>query len=708
MQQLSASGTVPIGRARTFSDPAALFWSLQYSLADVPKDIVAGCTVGVLAVPQAMSYATVAGLPPVYGLYNAFVGLLPYPIFGTSPALISGPTAVMSILVGSVVPATIHGQPVHPCISDGIPAGHSEADTCPERIGLCLVLAMLAGILQLIMGVCRLGFLVDLISEPVITGFTSGAAFLIAATQFSNMFGIQKCTHLQADSAGVLRSSSWCKHHGTYENTTMLGDDGSWSPHVGKFTSDCHNLYHGECLFHEQLYAVYLQFHHISWPTVLFGACCFALLYVFQFPLKKVLPAKAKLFANMGPLIVVVVSLIIVQNMGVDKKVAKTVANTGGALGIRIVGTICEESGFACLPKPAWPFSIKFCEEESKLTPQMFGTCKSDGAAGHTEGITFSDIPVLLGPAVIVALIGYMESMTIAKTVQKQRAKQDAAANGNFKMEMDPSQELFALGMCNVAVSICSGYPVTGSFSRTAVNGNSGARSPFACMTCAVVVGGALVLLTHQLQFMPKVVLAAIVMISIVKFVDIEEAIYLWRISKPDFLVFALMFLSTIFLGVQPALLIGILSNWALYLTSGNRAHVALLACEPGQQEFRDIKSLSDDKKVGTMIAVVKLFGDLTFANASAFRTTIDDVRVGLPTAAIVVDCSNVNAVDRSGIHILHTVANDLVDDGIRLVIADLPRHCRKVLERAAKHDGTRANSPLASFPLPPVGSTTC
>lgn len=155
---------------------------------------------------------------------------------------------------------------------------------------------------------------------------------------------------------------------------------------------------------------------------------------------------------------------------------------------------------------------------------------------------------------------------------------------------------------------------------------------------------------------MPKVVLAAIVMISIVKFVDVEEAIYLWKISKRDFLVFALIFLSTIFLGVQPALLIGILSNWALYLTNGNRAHVALLANQSGAQGFQDIKTIGDDKSVSSMVAVVKLFGDMTFANASAFRTTIDDVRIGLPTKAIIVDCSNVNDVDRSGIHILHTV----------------------------------------------------
>jgi MFS superfamily sulfate permease-like transporter len=173
-----------------------------------------------------------------------------------------------------------------------------------------------------------------------------------------------------------------------------------------------------------------------------------------------------------------------------------------------------------------------------------------------------------------------MESMTIAKTVAKLRAKINDG--GSFKLKIDPSQELVALGMCNVAVSFLRGYPVTGSFSRTAVNGDSGARSPFASMTCALVVGGALVLLTNYLKYLPKVVLATIVLISIVKLVDVDEAVYLFRVCKRDFVVFMIIFLSTIFLGVEDALLIGILSNWALYLSHANKTQVTVLGRRKG------------------------------------------------------------------------------------------------------------------------------
>jgi hypothetical protein len=109
----------------------------------------------------------------------------------------------MSILVGGAIPTSISGGTVHPCDTNPAP-GLTEEETCPERIGLALLLAFIAGIFQLIMGTLRLGFLVDLVSEPVISGFTSGAAFLIAATQFSNSLGIQKCTKLKNVGTGML------------------------------------------------------------------------------------------------------------------------------------------------------------------------------------------------------------------------------------------------------------------------------------------------------------------------------------------------------------------------------------------------------------------------------------------------------------------------------------------------------------------------
>jgi hypothetical protein len=243
----------------------------------------------------------------------------------------------MSILVGGAIPATVSGGTVHPCDTNPVPP-LSEEDTCPERIGLALLLAFIAGIFQLIMGTMRLGFLVDLVSEPVISGFTSGAAFLIAATQFSNSLGIQKCTKLKNVGTGQLygkgavptpnnNNKTWTKtstldgfyvktchgeqSHGTDcsdlkwdEITQMPRPDASilnteaWPTTVSKCESACASIeecvgfsfeehdsmdVQGSCLFHEQVYAVGLQFSVISWHTVYYGlGCLFVLCKCFE------------------------------------------------------------------------------------------------------------------------------------------------------------------------------------------------------------------------------------------------------------------------------------------------------------------------------------------------------------------------------------------------------------------------------------------
>ena len=234
----------------------------------------------------------------------------------------------MSILVGGAIPSTISGGSVHPCDTNPAP-GLSEEETCPERIGLALLLAFIAGIFQLIMGTLRLGFLVDLVSEPVISGFTSGAAFLIAATQFSNSLGIQKCTKLKNVGTGQLYSTGHLPRmptNGTFTKTSALNgfyrktcedhDEScghptwdeitqmpradapilkteSWPTTLAKCESACigekgcggfsfeeHDSMNvqGSCLFHEQVYAVGLQFSVISWHTVYYGLGCLFIL----------------------------------------------------------------------------------------------------------------------------------------------------------------------------------------------------------------------------------------------------------------------------------------------------------------------------------------------------------------------------------------------------------------------------------------------
>lgn len=146
-------------------------WLRSYSTDDLKDDIRAGLTVGILLIPQGMAYALLAGLPPVYGLYASIAPLIIYTIFGTSRQLGIGPVAIISILVATGV-------------------GNIADPGSDQFIALALVTAFLVGCTQFLMGMFQLGFLMNFISQPVLSGFISGAAFIIGFSQAGNFLGI--------------------------------------------------------------------------------------------------------------------------------------------------------------------------------------------------------------------------------------------------------------------------------------------------------------------------------------------------------------------------------------------------------------------------------------------------------------------------------------------------------------------------------------
>jgi len=539
-----------------------LCWFPSYSFnKDFPKDCLAGFTVGVMCVPQALSYATVAGLPPVHGLYSAFVGIFPYIFFGTSPHLMPGPTAVMSMIVKGSVPKQWNG--------------HTVEEESEEWVYLAQSLAFLAGLVQIMLFVLGLGYLSEFVAEPVISGFTSAAAVLIICSQLPSLLGVPKC-----------------------DPADLLGEE-----HRGE-----------ECYLHEVVYSMVKNLENINGPTVLCSCCSICLLIVFSHRVKSKDSLFRTVVGSLGPLVVVILSIIlmycltsfhgeVIEGNGTKAKYFDSLYH------IRYVGPI--PSG---LPSTSNPF---------------------------TPITDFRGFAELLQNVLPVALIGFMEAMTIALTVARR--------TGHGKVI--PQNELLGLGSCNVACSLFQGYPVTGSFSRTSINADTGAQSPFGALIAAVVIGVCLETMTGIVQYTPKFALASVVASSVIKLVDFDEARTLWRVHRKDFSIFMIVFSVTLFFGVTLGLTLGILASFVLALRSSSSIEIAAVAFASRNEANR-----LDE---GT-IAVVTPHCNLTFANVHnlslGFSVAVD---LFLPNW-VIIDCTRVNELDTSGLKMMDEFVSNL------------------------------------------------
>lgn len=179
----------------------ALNWITQYRRSDLGLDLTAGLTVAVILVPQAMAYAMLAGLPPVVGLYASMLPLALYAVFGTSRQLAVGPVAMVSLLVASGTAAV--------------------ADPgSPEWLAAAVALAALSGVIQLGMGVLRLGFLVNFLSHPVVSGFTSAAALIIGFSQLQHLLGV---AIPRSDHVHEILAHAWAARADVHVPTVLLG-----------------------------------------------------------------------------------------------------------------------------------------------------------------------------------------------------------------------------------------------------------------------------------------------------------------------------------------------------------------------------------------------------------------------------------------------------------------------------------------------------
>lgn len=516
----------------------------NYDRSALGGDLNAGLTVGVMLIPQGMAYALIAGLPPVYGLYTALVPLLVYALMGTSAQLAVGPVAMVSLLVATAIAEM----------------GPSSVD---DYVRLAVLLSLLVGGLQLVLGLVRFGSLTAFLSHPVLSGFTSAAALIIGLGQLKYVTGVS----------------------------------------VGRGP------------FHETLLATLSGLPETHIPTLVVAVAGIAGLLIFR-----KLPGRWP-----GALIVVGLGTLVSWLAGLDEA------------GVAIIGTV--PAGLPAF-SPRFPSAAEF----SQLMPT----------------------------ALAIGLIGYMESIAVAKSLAMRHGTR-----------IDPSQELVAQGTANLLGSLFQAYPAAGGFGRSAVNDQAGARTTLASIISAAVVGLTLLVFTPLFTHLPMAILASIVLVAVSGLVNVHEARTLWRIRRSDFALLVVTFVATLALGIEEGILIGVALSLVLLVQQASRPHVARLGQLPGTTTYKNLERWPDAIEPPG-IAILRMDASLFFANIDFLRDRIEDLLEERTDARVVLlDMYPVNRIDASAVHGLESLVHDLAGRDVTLFFSGIKGPVADVLRRA-------------------------
>lgn len=496
-----------------FLQPIRLFQT--YNPKNLRFDLIAGLTVAVVLLPQGIAYALIAELPPEVGLYAAVVAAIVGALWGSSNQLQNGPTNAISLLILSTLSATAASGAVEFAILAGM-------------------MAVMVGVIQLVMGLARLGMLVNFVSHSVIVGFSSGAGVLIAIKQAKYLFGIEFSSH------------------GIVENL-------------------------------EQLVRNLPQIH---WITFVLGFGVILLILL----LNRIAPKMP------GPLLGMAVAATFVGLFGLDKQ------------GVSVIGQ---------LPRSLPPLA--------KLPL-----------------LNFELIGELSAGAVAVAAIGLVEAMSISRSIAAQTGQR-----------LDSNQEFVGQGVANIVTGLFSGYPGSGSFTRSAVNFKAGAKTPLASAFSGVFVLVAMFILAPLAVFVPRTALAAVLIVIAYGMIEQKEMLRIWHGARADALIMIVTFFATLFLEIEVAVLTGIFLSFAVYIMKTSVPKITSVLPDDSFKHFAH----QPEKPACPQLGILDISGDLYFGAVSHFEKGVLQHMAEHPEQRfLLLRMHRVNQCDFSGIHALEGV----------------------------------------------------
>lgn len=526
-----------------------LDWLPKYKTQNLKGDLSAGVTVGVLLIPQGIAYAMIAGLPPVYGLYAALIPQVIYAIFGTSRQLSVGPSAMDSLLVAAGVSSLAAFETEH-------------------YIALTIMLAFLVGVIQISFGLLRLGFLVNFLSKPVISGFTSASALIIGFNQFKHILDIE-----------IERNNSIFRISET----------------------------------------IFENFTQINWVT----------------------------------LAIALGSVFIIKNI---KKIHQAIP---GALAAVILGTLLVQ--FTNLTS----FDVK-----------IIGSIPQGLPSFDLPRSTQSSIIELLPIAFTLALIAFMESISIAKVIQ---------SNHKEEYELNNNQEMLALGMSNLVGSLFGAYPTTGGFSRSAVNDQSGAKTNLASIISAGLILLTLLYLTPLFYYLPKAVLGAIILVAVFGLIDWRYPTFLWKSKKEDFFMLLVAFIFTLSFGIKEGITAGVIVSLLMLIYRTTKPHIAILGKLPDTSDYRNINRF-EDIETRPDVLILRHDAQLYFANTANFIDTVkkEVEKKGNNLRLVIFHCGSISNVDSTALQALTELIQSLNKQNISVYFSGVIGPVRDFFHKTA------------------------
>ncbi len=521
-----------------------LRWLKGYDRKTFTSDFIAGLTVAVVLVPQSMAYALIAGLPPVYGLYAASIPVIVAALFGSSAQLATGPVAIVAFL--TFVSLTSYAKPGE-----------------EKFIELAILMAFLVGIIQLTIGLFRLGFLVNFVSHSVIIGFTNAAAIIIISTQIPAILGVK--------------------------------------------------VEQKELIF-QNIYEIAKAIPQTNPYTLMVGLVSIALIVGLR-----------KINKNFPSALLTVVLFTTLSYLLAFE-----------SYGIKVVGDIPQG-----LPLPSLP------------------------------SIDLDLLDRILGKAFIIALVGFMEAYAIAKFIASQT-----------KQKIDVNQELVGQGLANLVGSFFKSFPVSGSFSRSAVNFQAGAKTGMANIISASFVIATIFLVAPILYYLPRAVLSAVVITAVVGLVKPHYFTHLWKTNRYDGISAITTFSLSFIMKPDYAIFIGMFLSLSLFLWRSLYPRIVRMSRDPVSKTF--VNAETNSLPTCPQIEMVRPEASFYYANTENILEELREIVSQKPALKhLVIDCESVNYMDGTALDALSDFLEDMKKKGVNLVLVNAKAPVEEVMRRS-------------------------